>query len=54
MRERKYAYEQVKVLRHYGERDELQEFLDLANERGYEIEEALDIGSGYYVFRYTY
>ena len=34
----KYAYEQVKIRRHYGERDELKEFLEKANREGWTIE----------------
>ena len=34
---KKYAYELVKVLKHYGEKDELKGFLDRANENGWTI-----------------
>ena len=37
MVKRRYAYAQVKVRRHYGEKDELKQFLDSANENGWTI-----------------
>lgn len=50
---KRYGYEQVKVARHYGERDDLQEFLDKANENSWEIVQALDVGNGYYAIIYS-
>ena len=53
MRERPYAYALVKIKRHYGERDELKEFLSECNREGYEITQVLDAGNGYGVIIYT-
>ena len=53
MRGRKYAYAQIKVTAHYGEKDELQRFLDEANGNGWDIVEVLDVGQGYWTFIYT-
>ena len=50
----RYGYQQVKVARHFGEKDDLQDFLNLCNDRGYVIEQALDVGNGYFVFIYSF
>ena len=49
----KYAYAQVKIKRHYGEKDELKEFLDRANEQGWTIE-AMVPDSGWAIVIYRY
>ena len=51
---KRYGYQQVHVARHYGEKDDLQEFLDKCNEQGYEIVQALDVGNGYYSIIYRF
>lgn len=51
---RLYASRLVKVTRHYGEKNELDEFLAECNKYGYEITQVVDSGQGYCIFIYLY
>lgn len=48
-----YGYQMVKVARHYGERDDLQAFLDQCGRNGWVIEQALELTNGYFTFIYS-
>ena len=48
----KYGYVFIKHPKHYGEADELQKFLDEANEKGYVIETVVP-GDGYITIIYN-
>lgn len=53
MKDKKYDYVLLKHPKHYGEKDELAEFLEEASECGWEIEQVVD-HQGWLTLIYSY